>query len=428
MQIYVVQKGDTLSGISQTYDVTPGQLAAANELPDPNSLVVGQALVIPTRGFLHQVAPGETLDQISERFQVPVQQIIEMNQLTNPNYVSVGTQLHIPREPTPVIDVAAYMDPQLTGDNSVTVVNEVAENLTFLNIFQYAVRRDGTLSLVPEDQALINAAYEHRTMPLMVISNFEDGTFTTELATAFFTDEKLQDEILDQAINIMQEKGYMGIDFDFEYVGGENRSRYNQFLHKAKNRLSEHGYFLSTALAPKTSAEQIGTLYEGHDYAAQGKIVDFMFLMTYEWGWSGSPPMAVSPIEDVRAVLEFAISVAPADKIMMGIPLYGYDWTLPYEPGGEFARSISPQQTIETALRYNVSIQYDTTAQAPFFRYTDDDGKEHEVWFEDARSIQAKFDLVKELGIRGVFYWALGREFPQNWLLLQDNFIIRKRV
>lgn len=169
-------------------------------------------------------------------------------------------------------------------------------------------------------------------------------------------------------------------------------------------------------------------LYEGHDYPAHGRIMDFIFFMTYEWGWSGGPPMAVSPLNQVRRVLDYAISVVPKDKIMMGIPLYGYDWTLPYVPGGRWAKSISSQQAIELAARYGVSINYDHVAQAPFFHYTDEQGNRHEVWFEDARSIQAKFNLVKELGIRGFFYWVLGRDFPQNWLLIQDNFVVRKRV
>ena len=69
-----------------------------------------------------------------------------------------------------------------------------------------------------------------------------------------------------------------------------------------------------------------------------------------------------------------------------------------------------------------------TKSQAPFFHYTDSDGKQHEVWFEDARSIQAKFDLVKELKLRGVGYWKLGLSFPQNWLLITDNFNVVKKV
>lgn len=184
---------------------------------------------------------------------------------------------------------------------------------------------------------------------------------------------------------------------------------------------------MSTALAPKTSATQQGAWYEAHDYAAHGRYADFVVIMTYEWGYSGGPPMAVSPIGPVRQVLEYALTEMPASKIMMGQNLYGYDWTLPFVPGGEYARALSPQEAIDLARRENVAIQYDSNAQAPFFNYVDAEGNTHEVWFEDARSIQAKFDLIKELNVRGISYWKLGLSFPQNWLLLEDNFRIVKQ-
>jgi len=126
-------------------------------------------------------------------------------------------------------------------------------------------------------------------------------------------------------------------------------------------------------------------------------------------------------------VLNYAVTVIPANKIMMGQNLYGYDWTLPFVPGGEYARTVSPQRAIEIAKENNAAIQYDTTAQAPFFDYVDAQGKSHKVWFEDARSIQAKFDLLKRLGLRGISYWKLGLAFPQNWLLIQNNFNVVKR-
>lgn len=136
--------------------------------------------------------------------------------------------------------------------------------------------------------------------------------------------------------------------------------------------------------------------------------------------------MAVSPIGPVRRVLEYAVSEMPSSKILMGQNLYGYDWTLPFVKG-TVAKAVSPQQAIQLAARYNVPIQYDTRAQAPFFRYVNEEGKRHEVWFEDARSIQAKFDLIKELKLRGMSYWKLGLSFPQNWLLIIDNFNVVKR-
>lgn len=425
MQIHVVQKGESMWKISQIYGVSLQHVIDANQIKDPGRLVIGQALVIPIQDLVHTVKAGESLWLISRRYGVTVQEIIQMNKISNPSNIQVGLRLHLPKS-RPTVEVSAYIDPRMTGTKTSEYVDEAGEDLTYLAIFTYAVNRDGSLTPV-EDQAAINAAKRDRVVPVLVLANFEDGTFSTELATTILTSDVLQDKILTEVLQIMDTKGYRVLDFDFEYLGRENRERYNKFLSKAAQRVRAKGYQISAALAPKLTADQKGVLYEGHDYEAIGQIVDFIFFMTYEWGWSGGPPMAVSPINQVRKVMELAVSTVPKTKIMMGIPLYGYDWTLPYARGGTWARSITPQQAVQIAVKYGVSIQYDTTSQAPYFNYVDERGKKHVVWFEDARSMQAKFDLVKELGIRGFFYWVLRGGFPQNWLLIEENFNVRKR-
>ena len=147
--------------------------------------------------------------------------------------------------------------------------------------------------------------------------------------------------------------------------------------------------------------------------------------MTYEWGYRFGPPQAISPINQIRRVVEYAITEIPAEKIFLGFQTYARDWKVPHVEGQE-AETFSPQEAVARATNYQAEIQYDETAASPFFRYVNEAGQEHEVWFEDARSAQAKFDLVKEFNLGGISYWALGYPFPQNWELLQDNFIIRK--
>ena len=427
MQIHVVRPGDTLNKIAQAYGISAREIADVNQIPDLSRLVVGQTFVIPISGQYHWVQPGESLWLISRRYKVSVEEIVRINKVQNPDNIPVGSRLYLPQKPKQIVETNAYIDPRMTRGRSAESVDKVGEYLTYLAIFSYAVNRDGNLTPV-EDQASLNAAVKDRVSPLLVLTNFEDGQFSTEIATAILTNEALQDRVLNQALQIMAEKGYRGLDFDFEYLGADNRERYVRFLQKARRLLKSRGYYISAALAPKYRTEQRGVLYEGHDYQAIGQVVDFIFFMTYEWGWSGGKPMAVSPLPQMRNVMQYAISVVPKEKIMMGMPLYGYDWTLPYVPGGKFAKSISPQRALELALRYRVNIEYDKVSQAPWFRYTDEQGAQHEVWFEDARSMQAKFDLVKELGIRGFYYWVLGNEFPQNWLLITDNFVVRKRL
>ncbi|TCT16309.1 spore germination protein [Natranaerovirga pectinivora] len=427
MQIYVIEPGDTVFEIARDFDVPEGLLIDSNEIEDPEHLVVGQTLVIPIWGSYYFVDVGDTLESISAETGVSVEQIIRLNALEDPGFLDVGTRLYLPQVPREVIDVAAYVDLNITGPRTVEEIDNVGEHLTYLNIFSYEMNPDGTLRQINDEEA-IQAALANDVYPIMVITNLEDGQFSQDLATTVLQSDELQNVLLQETLAIMEARGYAGVDFDLEYLGEINREQYNEFLRRAVELFNPLGYSVSTALAPKYYPDQPGILYEGHDYEAQGQIVDYIYFMTYEWGWSGGPPRPVAPINEVRRVIEYAASVVPNDKIMMGIPLYGYDWTLPYEPGGPFARSLSPQRALEIAREYGVEIEYDEDAQAPFFTYIDEDGNSHIVWFEDARSIQAKFDLVKELGLRGFYYWVLGRDFPQNWLLIEDNFIVRKKV
>ena len=136
--------------------------------------------------------------------------------------------------------------------------------------------------------------------------------------------------------------------------------------------------------------------------------------------------MAVAPLNKVKEVLDFAVTQIPADKINMGIPNYGYDWTLPFVQGVSMAQSISNVQAVDIAREAGVAIQFDELAQSPFFNYYDEQWRQHEVWFEDARSIRAKLAQVPAYGFMGVGYWQLMRFFPQNWLVLNSLYDIEK--
>ena len=150
--------------------------------------------------------------------------------------------------------------------------------------------------------------------------------------------------------------------------------------------------------------------------------------LSYEWGYTYGPPMAVSPLPQVRSVLDYAVGVIDPGRIYLGVPLYGYDWAPPYVRGESRAESLSPRRAVELALRTGAEIQYDETARAPYFYYTSRDGRAHVVWFEDARSMDAKLRLVAEYGLRGAGIWNLMREMPQAWTLLNALYQVETVV
>jgi len=424
MEIHIVKPGDTLYGIAAAYGVPQSQISLDNGLQG-QSLVPGQALVIRFPQVTYTVRPGDTLTSVARRYGVSLRTLWQNNPvLGGGTTIWPGETLVISyrQTPGPAIYVNAYAYPYI----SPSLLRSTVPYLSYLTPFTYGFTPTGALVDL-NDTALITAARQAGTAPLMHLSTLtQDGGFSNELAHLLLNDPSLQGTLISNLITALRTKGYRGLDVDFEYVFPEDAGAYAAFLARLTQRLNPLGYPVIAALAPKTSATQRGALYEGHDFAAIGAAVNEVLLMTYEWGYTYGPPMAVAPLPNVRQVVESALTEIPASKIWLGVPNYGYDWPLPYVQGETKATSISSQQAVALARRYGVEIQYDDRAQAPFFHYFDESGREHEVWFEDARSIKAKLALIPEYGLIGAGYWNLMRDFPQNWMVLSSLYQIRE--
>lgn len=374
---------------------------------------------------IYVVNSGDTITSIGEEYNIPPEEIISFNQLVNPDQLVVGQTILIPTGETSIdreIAVNGYMYPYI---NSETLIKTVPY-LTFGTVFTYGFTPEGELIPVP-DEEVIGIMKSGNTAPILLLSTLtREGGFSNSLAHSIFINVEAQDRLIENLINTMRSKGYYGIDIDFEYVLPEDKEAFGDFVQRVTNAMHEAGFKVMVALAPKTSADQLGLLYESHDYGRLGGIADWVLLMTYEWGYTYGPPMAVAPINKVRQVLDYAVTEIPPEKIFMGIPNYGYNWALPYVRGESRATSISNVNAVLLALQYGAEIKYDETAQAPYFTYFDQLGTEHIVWFEDARSIQAKLNLIKEYGFYGAGYWNIMNFFPQNWIVLENNFTVEK--
>ena len=369
---------------------------------------------------IYNVKNGDTLDSVSRSFNIPAEDIIQDNHLFSDNNLLEGQSL-ILMENKRHIDVNGYVYSNINPDNLYATL----PYLTYISIFSYGFTDTGELVSL-NDTSIIDEALKTDVAPLLVLTNStNNSSFDSDWAHMLLTDNELQETLIDNVVEVMLEKEYYGINVDFEYVYPEDRENYNLFLVKVANAVHEQGLILTTAVAPKVSDAETSILKGAIDYEVHGKVADKIIIMTYEWGYKNGEPMAVAPVNQVERVLAYAVSVIPSEKILMGIPNDGYDWEIPFIKG-RYAKSISNIDAYELAKRKQVPISFNETSKAPYFRYSDSTGQMHEVWFEDARSIQAKLDLVDKYNLGGISYWNLMNFFTPNFKILEENYKINK--
>ena len=372
--------------------------------------------------LIYTVKPGDTVDSIAAAYGIPVSTIVYQNQIPYPYRLAIGEALLLPTpagisSPRSTIYAGGYAYPFI----SPWVLRETLPYLSYLYIFSYGFTMEGELiEPLLDDAWMIEAARAFGTAPILTLTPFgPDGRFNNSLISQVVNDLDARRRLKDAIVEQITARGFQGLDIDFEYILAEDRDAFVDFVAYMQEAVSALGYPTSVALAPKTSDTQTGLLYEGKDYRRLGETADYVLLMTYEWGYTYGPPMAVAPLDKVRQVVEYALSQIPAEKLILGIPNYGYDWQLPYERGVTRAQTIGNVQAVDLAVENGTLIRYAQTAQSPWFTYKKS-GMDHVVWFEDVRSIQAKWKLVQELDLAGAWYWNLMRKFRGNWLMLES--------
>lgn len=239
MEIYVVKEGDTVDTIASTYGITASSIIYNNQLTYPYALAIGQAL------------------------------LLSVGDSSMPSYSAF---------------VNGYAYPFIDQN----VLNETLPYLTTLSVFSYGFTTQG--ELVPptlDDTFMINSALNAGVSPILTLTPLgPDGNFNNLLITNLVNNEEIKATLLENILFTLQEKGFQGVDIDFEYILPDDRIPFADFVADTRDFLSPYGYHVSVALAPKISDDQPGLLYGGKDYALLGEAADSVLLMTYEWGYT----------------------------------------------------------------------------------------------------------------------------------------------
>lgn len=260
------------------------------------------------------------------------------------------------------------------------------------------------------DETVIDFCRKEGIKVIPLISN----EFNPFIVHKVLGDDALRKKHIGNIKKTVMENGYDGIEIDYENLLARDRDRFSLFIEELALELHKNNKLLAIAVYPKTSS--LGT-WGGpisQDWRRIGKSVDEVRIMCYDYHWPSSEAGAVADISWVEEVISFAITQIPREKIILGVPNYGYDWI------ETWARAVDYKTAIALAQQHNTPIKWDDRAGASYFEYKER-GMSRQVWFETKKSTILKMDLVKKYGIKGVAVWVLGGENPEFWKVVNDE-------
>lgn len=345
---------------------------------------------------IHVVKKGEDTGVIALRYALEERALLRANGLSMPGPLCPGQSLFIPGDLpayTRSIEVCAFFASPMEP--------EAADALTYLCLYSHSFDAGGLL-IAPELECSASALRRNGCAPLLCLANFgEDGGFSPELAHMLFSDAEKRERLFDALLTKLKANGYYGLQLCFNYLFPFDRDNYSAFVSELARLLHGEGLMLFIELAPPDSPALSSAL----DTAALGRAADRLSLMFCRWGHAFSPPRPPAPLPYIRAALDTVTAAVEPGKLLLGISGCGFDWPLPWRQGDR-AGQISNSLAVERAMAMGLEIKYDERARTPFYDCVDAAERRRRVYFEDARSIRAKLQLVEEYALAGISLYS----------------------
>ena len=223
--------------------------------------------------------------------------------------------------------------------------------------------------------------------------------------------------------------GYLGFQFDYENIHYTYRDKFTVFFREAAREFHRHGLELSAAIVGRLDDTRNTNSPGGYDnwsgvydYAAMGKVADFISVMAYAEHGAAADPGPVAGLPWVTAISKYSAGTIGARKISLGIPFYGMRWESgnppPAPPARKWRGRSARYPEAADALK-SAELQWDDGESSPHVSF-DNNGRHTELWFENARSLEAKLHLAHDMGFIGVSAWVIGQEDPAFWDSLDD--------
>ncbi|MBE5978515.1 MAG: LysM peptidoglycan-binding domain-containing protein [Paenibacillaceae bacterium] len=426
MIIHVVKPGETIVTISEYYKIPVNRLILENGITNPDNLAVGQTIVIVQPKTLYVVQEGDTLESIAKRHGTTPMELLRNNpDLSDREILYIGESIVISYQSnkTRTIATSGYTFSYI--DKSILI--KTLPFLTYLTIFNYRATSEGEIITIADDADVIQLAKSYGVAPMMFVSTItEEGTIIREVTQNILNNSSVQDRLIDNILQMIKTKGYYGVNMYIEDITPDNINSIVEYIKKASIVFHSEGYRVLVTTTPIVNITGPIVIFEKLDYSQLSEYVDGILFASYDWARFYSYPNSILPVNVLRELLYYVVSIIPSEILSLGITTLGYDWTLPYVPGASGAIAIANNNAIMIAAENNIPIQFNEAAQSPYFYYINLDGSLNLIWFKDARSFEARAGLVAEYDLQGLSLWTIMRFDTQMWFIINTQYYIQK--
>lgn len=303
--------------------------------------------------------------------------------------------------------------PHWDSESALDSLQDQSQDIDVAAAFVYSVGADGSVVPEPSSEHAVNRIDEIRTQAdhLQVVpsvANTTAGRWDRTTVARILRDPSLRAAHIDSLTTLTASDAFSGVQIDYEDLHTDDRELFSSFVSDLAVRIREIGKVLYVTVHPKEDDAGYDTRNLAQDYAAIGRSADKVVVMAYDRHWENSPSGPIAPYDWVNSVVQYATEQIPREKLLLGIPLYGYDWT------GASGTPLTWKEAVELSITYSATPVWDPVSRSNRFTYRTGDVT-HEVWFEDARSIAPKIAVAQHYLLDGIALWRLGGEDPEIW-------------
>lgn len=338
---------------------------------------------------------------------------------------------------------------------------KLEKELTHLSYFGLNILANGEIMIKDEDGNLdpgYRLMNEELFLDLAQKMQTQNGQvelvlkqFNADDINAFISNEKAHLKFFESLDSLLLAYPISGINIDIEYSGDNSqalRANFVTFIRKLDWYLETK--YKNIALSVDVYASAASNPQSIWDIDAISQYVDYIIVMAYDFHQRSSEQAGpVAPLfsengqwdKDINQHLKIFFEQAPREKILLGIPFYGYGWrtdsnqpkantykdtgfTVSYKKAKELLGLANGQTSDESTWigAKQIKKSFDENALSPYITY-EQDGELYTIYYEDPESIAYKLEYARQLNLAGIAIWALGYEDNNRelWQAIADG-------